>query len=137
MKNERRKKKFTGTLLEKKLLILFFASSIIPAAVAVTLLYFLIFNLLAFQVVFPEIIAYSIIPILNKLNLIIFITLPIILLILWVIAREMSHRIAGPLSRLEKELDTRISGKESGPIRVREKDEFKLLADKLNKLICK
>jgi nitrogen fixation/metabolism regulation signal transduction histidine kinase len=137
MKKERRRRKFTGTILEKKLLLLFFASSIIPAAVVATALYFLIFNLLGYQVVFPEIIAYSIIPVLKKLNLIIFIGLPLVLAILWLIALEMSHRIAGPLSRLEKELDARISGKESGPIKVREKDEFKSLEEKINKLLNK
>ena len=69
--------------------------------------------------------------------MIILIALPITLFVIWFIALELSHRIAGPLYRLEKELNERIDGKKSGPIQLREKDELKELADKINKLIVK
>ncbi len=36
-----------------------------------------------------------------------------------------------------KELDERIAGKKHGPITLRRTDEFKLLADKINRLINK
>ena len=93
--------------------------------------------MLALQMVFPEAIAYNVMPVLDKINIIIAIALPLSLFLIWIIALELSHRIAGPLYRMEKELDERINGHKHGPIRLREKDEFKLLADKFNKLICK
>lgn len=136
MTKNKRKKKFTGTSLQKKILILVLASAVIPAGITATCLYYLIFNMLAWQLGIPEAIAYNLIPVLKKINLIILTAMPAIFLIIWIIALELSHRIAGPLSRIERELDSRISGESSGPIKLRKKDEFSLLADKINKLMA-
>lgn len=137
MNLNKRKAKFIGTALQNKTLILVFAAAVIPAAIIVVCLYYLIFNMLAWQIGIPEAIAYNLVPVARKVNLILLIALPIVLFIIWFIALELSHRIAGPLYRLEKELDERIEGKKKGPIRLREKDELKLLADKINKLISR
>jgi hypothetical protein len=138
MEKNKRKKKFMATPIQKKLLILIFASAVIPAGIAVVALYYLIFNLMAWQIGIPEAIAYNLIPVVKKVNLIIFIAIPIALLSIWFVALELSHRIAGPLFRLEKELDERIAGKTSGgEIKLRKKDELRPLVDKINKLINK
>jgi hypothetical protein len=138
MKKNKRKKKFMATPIQKRILILIFASAVIPTSLAVVALYYLIFNLMAWQIGIPEAIAYNLIPVVQKVNLIISITIPIALLLIWFIALELSHRIAGPLFRLEKELDERITGKTSGvDIKLRKKDELKTLVGKINKLINK
>jgi hypothetical protein len=126
-----------GSSFQKKLLLLIFASTVIPTSIVAVALYHLIFNLLACQIGIPEAIPYNIIPVVKKINLIILISLPIVLLLLWVIALELSHRISGPLFRLERELDERIAEKRHGHIRLRPKDELKALVDKINKLINK
>ena len=126
-----------GTLFEKKLLLLIFASAVIPTAIVAAILYYLIFNLLAWQIGIPEAIAYNLIPVVRKINLIILISLPIIFLLIWMVALELSHKISGPLFRLERELEERIAGKGHGHIRLRPKDELKALVDKLNKLLNK
>ena len=126
-----------GTPFQNKLLFLVFASAVIPSVIVTLCLYYLIFNTLAWQMVIPESIAYNLIPVLQRVNLILAIAIPISLLIIWFIALELSHRVAGPLYRLEKELDQRLSGTKHGDIRLREKDEFKSLAEKINKLISK
>lgn len=137
MKNNKRRKKYLGTSFQKKMLFLVFSSAILPAVIVAACLYYLIFHMIASQMVFPEAIAYNVIPVLRKINVIIAVALPLSLFLIWIIALELSHRVAGPLYRMEKELDERINGHKHGPIRLREKDEFKLLADKFNKLICK
>lgn len=137
MKVDKRKGKFVGTPVQKKTLILVFAAAVVPTAIVGACLYYLIFNMLAQQLGFPEAIAYNLIPVARKVNLVILISLPITLFIIWVIALELSHRIAGSIYRLERELDDRIAGSKEGPIQLREKDEFKPLADKINKLISK
>lgn len=137
MKNNIRRKKYLGTSFQNRLLLLVFASSIIPAAIISLCMYYLIFNMLAMQIVFPEAIAYNLMPVLRKVNLIMLLSLPVVLFIIWAVALELSHRIAGPVYRMEKELDERISGKKHGPIKLRAKDELKVLAEKINKLICK
>jgi signal transduction histidine kinase len=137
MKSNQRRKKYLGTSFQKKMLFLVFVSAVIPAVIVAVCLYYFIFHLLALQMVFPEAIAYNVMPVLHKVNMVVAIALPLSLLLIWIVALELSHRVAGPIYRMEKELDERINGHKHGPIRLREKDEFKLLADKLNKLICK
>lgn len=134
-KINQRRKKYIGTPLQKKLLILIFASAIIPTAVVAISFYYLVFNLLAEQLFIPEAIAYNLIPVLKKINLIIVVVLPVILFAIWKVSLELSHRISGPLFRLERELDERIAGRARGEIKLRPKDEFKALAEKINKLI--
>lgn len=124
-----------GTVLQKKLLVLILASSVIPTAIVSVALYYLIFNLLAWQIGIPEAIAYNLIPVLRKINLIIVLSLPVIFLLIWFIALEISHRISGPLYRIEKELDERIAGKAHEHIRLRANDELRALVDKINKIL--
>jgi nitrogen fixation/metabolism regulation signal transduction histidine kinase len=133
----KRKKKFVGTSLQRKLLILIFASAVIPAAIIAISLYYLVFNLLAYQMGIPEFIAYNLLPVVHKVNLIIFIAVPISLFLIWLVAIDLSNRIAGPIYRMERELNARLTGEKSGPISVRKKDEIRPLVEKINKLIQK
>jgi signal transduction histidine kinase len=137
MKNNKRRKKYLGSAFQKKMLFLVFVAAVIPAAIIAVCMYYLIFSMLAWQMVIPEAIAYNLMPVLKKVNLVIALSVPIILVLLWLVALELSHRVAGPLYRMEKELDEIIAGNKSAPIKLRKKDEFKILADKINKLIAK
>jgi len=137
MKNNKRKRKYLGTRFQKKLLFLVFASAVIPAIIVALCMYYLIFNMLAWQMVIPESIINNLMPVLRKVNLILLISGPIVMFIIWLVALELSHRIAGPLYRMEKDLDERLAGLTKGPIKLRPKDEFKILVEKINKLIGK
>ena len=137
MQNNKRRKIYLGTTFEKKMLFLVFASAVVPAIIIAACMYYLIFNMMAWQIAFPEAIAGILMPVLSRVNLILAIFLPLALLVIWFAALILSHRIAGPLYRIEKDLDARIAGSAHGPIRLRRKDEFKLLVEKLNKVICK
>ena len=137
IKNKRKNKLIGSSSIQKKTLILVFIATTLPVAVVGACLYYLIFNMLASQLGIPEIIAYNLLPVARKINLIILIALPFTLSIIWLMALELSHRIAGPIYRLEKELDDRIAGKGSGLIKLRKNDEFKLLVEKINTLISK
>jgi hypothetical protein len=132
-----RRIKFLGTSIQNKTLILVFMAAVIPMAIVAICLYYLIFNLLAWQLGIPEVIAYNLIPVAKKVSSILLVSLPIVLIIIWFLALELSHRIAGPVYRLEKELDDRIEGEKQGLIHLRERDELKSLADKINRLIEK
>jgi methyl-accepting chemotaxis protein len=132
-----RKIKFINTPVQNKTLILVFIAAIVPMAIVSVCLYYLIFNMLAWQLGIPEIIAYNLVPVARKVNIIILLSLPAALFVIWLVALELSHRIAGPVYRLEKELDDRLDGKKTGPIRLRKKDELHILADKINRLIEK
>lgn len=137
MEKNRRRIKYIATTFQKKLLFLVFASAIIPAAVTAICMYYLIFNMLALQMAFPEFIARNLMPVLNKVNVILAVAIPAVFIAIFMVSLELSNRMAGPLYRIEKELDARIEGTKQGPIRLRSKDEFKTLAEKINTLICK
>ena len=133
----KRKKKFIGTPVQKKTLFLVFFAAALPTVITGICLYYLIFNMMASQLGIPEAIAYNVIPVARKINIIIAVALPVTLAAIWLMALEFSNRIAGPIYRLERELDERITGKQSGPIKLRKNDEFKVLVNKINKLISK
>ncbi len=137
MKNNRRKIKYLGSPIQKKLLFLIFASAVIPAAIVAAGMYYLIFNLLAWQMTIPEAISSNLMPVLRKVNTIMAIAIPVALLIIWLAAMELSHRIAGPVYRIEKELDGVLSGAKHGPIILRKKDELKNIVEKINKILFK
>lgn len=128
----------TGRPTQLKYLYLLIASMIIPLAFVGGCLYYLIFTLLAEQLGIPESIAYNLFPVIKKINLILAIGLPPLFLILIIWGIALSHRFAGPLERLENELD-RISKDNDYKkrIKVRSYDEMKPIADSINKLLDK
>ncbi len=114
-------------------------AAVVPAGVVAVCLYYLIFNIFASEVVIPEFIAYTLIPVSDQVNLILLIAMPVVLGVIWFMALAFSHKISGPLYRLEKELDARVKGERQGPIYLRKGDEAAIhsLVAKINKLIEK
>lgn len=137
MERNKRKKRLLGTPIQTKLLILIFASATIPTAITVGVLYYLILSLLDWQLGASVAFSAHLIFIAKQIHFIFFMTLPLFFLLLWLVSLELSNRIAGPLYRLERELDARISGAAHGEIRLRAKDELRELVKKINKLIEK
>ena len=126
----------TGRPTQLKYLSLLIASMVIPLLFVGGCLYYLIFTLLAEQLGIPESIAYNLLPVIEKINLMLVIGVPplTLLLILWGVV--LSHRFTGPMERLEKELE-RISkdGDYTKRIRLRKYDDMKPIADAINKLM--
>ena len=101
-------------------------------------MYFLIFNIMARQIAIPEYVAANLVPVINKINMILLFGLPPIFLLLLLWGVILSHRFAGPLQRLKKDIDSiSKSGDYSKRIRVRKHDDIRSLADSLNRLLDK
>ncbi len=83
MMKSKRRKKYLGTSFQKKLLLLIFASAVVPALFVAVCLYYLIFNLLSWQIGIPEAIAYNVLPVAKRVSTIIFIALPIMFFVIW------------------------------------------------------
>lgn len=133
-----RKKLITGEPMQKKYLGLLMLSMLIPLLFVGGCLYFLIFNIMAEQLGIPEYIAFNLFPVIKKLNMILLIGFPplFLLLLLWGII--LSHRFAGPLARLRREIEgISESGDYSKRLRVRKHDDIRPLADAINKLLDK
>lgn len=133
-----RTKYFTGSHIQVKYLMLLFVSMAIPLILVGACMYYLIFSLMAEQVGIPEYIARNIFPVVNKINMMLLIGVPplFLLLILWGVI--LSHRFAGPLERLEKELGEIYDDKRhKHRITLRKHDDIKPVADSINKLLDK
>lgn len=133
-KNQRRKFSIANRF-QRKILTLVFFSTIIPMAIAVVCLYYFTFYVITWEVGFPDVLAYSIIPAARKVALIAITGFAFSVLLLWLWALKVSHRLAGPLERLCRELDARISDKEKGFIYFRRKDYLAVLAGRINSLL--
>ena len=133
-----RTKYLTGSRIQMRYLFLLMASMFIPLVFSVGCLYYLIFTIMAEQIGIPEYIAYNLFPVIKKINLILLLGVPPLSasLILWGIV--LSHRFAGPMERLEKELKGMAeSGDCSQRVRLRKNDDMRPLADAVNNLLDK
>ena len=131
-----RKRIFSGKPAQFRYLVLLLVSMLAPLLIVGGCLYYLIFMVMADQLGIPESIAINLFPVIQKINIIIVLGMPpiIIAMILW--GAFLSHRFVGPLERLENELD-RIarSADYSRRIVLRKTDDLKPIADKINGLL--
>ncbi|HDZ77557.1 MAG TPA: methyl-accepting chemotaxis protein [Candidatus Omnitrophica bacterium] len=136
-KTKNRRKKIFANKLHRNIFLLVFFASLLPATLVTFSVYYLIFNVLAEQFVFPEAIAYSIIPATEKVTNIILAATPISISLILVIAHRITHRIVGPFDRIIRELDKRIEGNTNEAITLRDNDKFLPLVERINKLLNK
>lgn len=131
-----RTKYLTGSRIQLHYLLLLMVSIIVPLVVSAACLYYLIFKIMAEQLGIPEYIALNLFPVIHKINMILLIGVPplFIILVMWGIA--LSHRFAGPIERLEKELK-RIAAHKNYKTRIhlRKGDDIKPVADAINELL--
>ena len=131
-----RTKYLTGSRIQLHYLALLMVSIIVPLVFATACLYYLIFKIMAEQLGIPEYIALNLFPVIQKINMILIIGVPPLFLILVMWGIVLSHRFAGPIERLEKELK-RIAAQHDykARIRVRQGDDVKPIADAINLLL--
>ena len=91
---------------------------------------------MAEQLGIPEYIALNLFPVINKINMILLIGVPPLFLIVILWGIMLSHRFAGPIERLEKELKKIAHQRDYKiRIRVRKGDDIKPVTDALNELL--
>ena len=110
---------------------------VVPVLIVGGGLYYLVFRLLAEQIAFPEAIAANLAPVVRHVNIWLMVTLPVFLAGIGWVAFVMTHRFAGPIERLQKELDRVIHGHSHGKIRVRHNDVLKGITDRINLILEK
>ena len=134
-RSERQRRFFVSNRFQRKILTLVFFSTVVPMAIAVICLYYLTFNVIAAEMGIPEAIAYTLIPAAKRVALISAAGFLASVFIIWMWALRVSYRLAGPLERLCRDLDSRISGKEKGYIYFRRGDYLAVLAGRINSLL--
>jgi len=123
--------------LQRKYLILILFSMLLPVAVVGMCLYYVIFQLTAEQLAIPESIAANLIPVLHKINFLLAVSLPPIIVLLFIWGAILTHRLTGPIMRLEKDLKKIVEGDFSIRLKTRKNDALRSLAELINKAIDK
>jgi hypothetical protein len=107
-----------------------------PALVLAGCLYYLIWQTVAYELAIPELIHETLFPAFHRVNQILLVGVPLVSSVILFFAIQLSHRVAGPLDRIERELDTMVrTGNYKNPMRIRPKDELQPLVDKINSVI--
>lgn len=121
--------------IQAKYLLIVLLAMLGPMLVLGYCLYHLVFNLLAREMVFPEAIMTNIVPVVDEVNNVLVLILPAIVLVILYLALVISHRFAGPIERLESDLDEVIAGNYHHRIRVRKHDDLAGVVQRLNVLV--
>lgn len=133
-----RTKYFTGSRMQKKYLALLLVSMLVPIILVSGCLYYLIFNIMAEQIGIPEYIAYNLLPVVKKINFVLLVGVPPILLVLIMWGVVLSHKFIGPIERVKNEVDKITeSGDYKRRIKLRKNDDIIPVADAINRLLDK
>jgi hypothetical protein len=126
----------TNSKVQLRYLTLMLVSMIVPMVFVGGCLYYFIFTIMAEQLGVPEYIAYNLFPVIKKVNMMLLVGLPpiFILLLLWGII--LSHRLAGPIERIEKDIKDILSKRDyEKRIVLRKHDDLKPLSNTINRLV--
>ena len=135
--DNKRGRRFFANSMHREIFFLVFCSALIPMFIATLGMYYLIFHITANQIGVPEVIAYHVLPAAKKVLLIIFIGTPLAIAVILYYSHKVTHHIVGPFDRITRELGESIDGKRKGPIKVRTKDKFAPLVNRINALLEK
>lgn len=121
--------------VQAKYLLILFLAMIAPTLLMGFCLYSVIFHLLAEQIAFPEAVIANLVPVINRVNGILLILLPILAAIILWIGLIISHRFGGPIERLELDLDKILNGDYLHRIRLRQHDDLRKVSQKINAIL--
>ena len=120
--------------IQAKYLLLVLVAMLAPILLVGFCFYTLVFDLVARQLVFPEAIYGNLVPVVDRVNNLLMLTLPaLVFTILWC-ALVISHRFGGPIERMESDLDQILAGNINHKIRLRKNDDLKGIATRINAL---
>ena len=129
-----RMKWFMRHPIQAKYLLLVLVAMLAPILLIGFCFYTLVFDLLARQLVFPEAIFANLVPVITRVNRLLAWTLPALSLVILWCALMISHRFAGPIERIEDDLDQILAGNTHHRVRLRKNDDLKGVADRINAL---
>ena len=110
---------------------------IIPTVVVGTCLYYVIFTILADQILLPDVIARDLLPVIHRINVILGVSLPVVFLIMSTWAVMLSYRFLAPLERLEEDIKKIDEGDYSVRLEVQADHDLRPISDVINDLVSK
>lgn len=123
--------------IQSKYLFIVMMSMLCPTLFLASCIYFLIFRLMAEQLALPEGIHAMLVPVFYRINLLLIIVIPAMMAAVFLWGLFVSHRFAGPIERIERQLDEALSGRSKGSIKLRAGDDLSGVAERINRLISR
>jgi len=108
---------------------------VIPTVFVAGCLYYLVFTILADQMVLPDVIARDLLPVIHRLNFILLIGLPVVFIIMLTWAVVLSYRFVAPLERLEEDIQKIDEGDYSVRLQIQKDHDLAPIADVINDLV--
>ena len=107
----------------------------IPTVVVGGCLYYLVLTVMAEQIVLPDIIARDLLPVIQRINFILVIGLPVVFIVLLTWAIILSYRFVAPLERLEEDIQKIDEGDYSVRLQINKDHDLSPVADVINDLV--
>ena len=121
--------------MQRRYLALFLLSIMVPLFIVGGCLYYVMFQIMADQLAMPESIAQNLVPVLHRINFLLLICLPPMIVLLFILAVLLTHRLIGPLERLRKDLKKISDGNYSIRLKMRKDDDLRPIAEMINNIM--
>ena len=110
-------------------------SMVIPTVFVGGCLYYLILQVMAEQIALPDVIARDLMPVIERINFILAVGLPVVFVLLLTWAIVLSYRFVAPLERLEEDIKRIDEGDYSVRLQIREDHDLSPIAGVINDLV--
>lgn len=131
----RRKRYFVRGDIQGRYLRMILISATLPALIVSACLYYLMGQLMAEELAFPDAIYQHVVPVWKQVGVIMLIALPIVFVIIFIWGLVLSHKFAGPVFRIEEDLAKVAEGNYSVRVKFRKKDRLDSLAKGINEVL--
>ena len=132
----RRRTAFVKHPIQRKYLKFILAAMCLPTVFMTACLYYLIWQAVAHELAVPELIAQSLLPALQRVNYILLVGIPVVFATIFYFAVQLTHRLAGPIYRIETSLADIIKTRDfKKSIHIRKDDDLQILVDEINTVI--
>ena len=132
-----KKKKFLNKALQSRYMLILVASMVVPTLIVGACLYYLIFSVMADQLSLPDVIARDLYPVIDQINLVLVVGLPVVFVVLISWAVVLSFRFVGPLERLEEDIRRIDEGDYSVRLQINSDHDLSPIGDVINDLVGK
>ncbi len=112
-------------------------SMVLPTVFVGGCLYYLIMTVMAERIAFPDIIARDLGPVIQTINFLLLVGLPVVFAVLITWAAVLSYRFVAPLERLEEDIEKIDNGDYTVRIQIAKDHDLFPIADVINDLVYK
>jgi signal transduction histidine kinase len=118
-------------------MLIMLLSMVLPTVFVGGCLYYLIMTVMAERIAFPDIIARDLGPVIQTINFLLLVGLPVVFAVLITWAAVLSYRFVAPLERLEEDIEKIDNGDYTVRIQIAKDHDLFPIADVINDLVYK